>query len=140
QEKGVDLLLARRLNGVTRAATLQVKYSRAYEGPPGAPYQFTTWFRAFPVPERADFFILASLDPLIDGRGTRTKSSCWLPRRRPLRREEIADLMSSLRTGRERSIACSILASTNQTAWCSHAARLNIAKSARLPLRRGCLC
>src|SRR5579859_7225634 len=29
QEKGVDLLLARRANGVTRAATLQVKYSRA---------------------------------------------------------------------------------------------------------------
>ena len=98
QEKGVDLLLARRLNGVTRAATLQVKYSRAYERPPGAQYRFSTWFRAFPVSERADFFVLASLYPRIDGRGSGTKSSWWLPMLLLLRRKEIADLMSSLRT------------------------------------------
>ncbi len=98
QEKGVDLLLARRLNGITRAATLQVKYSRAYERPPGAQYRFSTWFRAFPVSERADFFVLASLYPRIDGRGSGTKSSWWLPMLLLLRRKEIADLMSSLCT------------------------------------------
>jgi hypothetical protein len=97
QEKGVDLLLARRLNGTTRAATLQVKFSRAYEGHPGAKYRFTTWFRVFPVSERADFFVLASLYPRIDGRGRGTKSSWWLPMLLLFRRDEIAELMSSLR-------------------------------------------
>jgi hypothetical protein len=75
QEKGVDLLITRRLHGVTRAATLQVKYSRAYERPPGATYRFSTWFRVFPVSERADFFIFASLYPHIDGRGGGARSS-----------------------------------------------------------------
>lgn len=98
QEKGVDLLLARRLNGVTRAATLQVKYSRAYERPPRAQYRFSTWFRAFQVSERADFFVLASLYPHIDGRGSGVQSSWWLPMLLLLRRDEIAELMSSLRT------------------------------------------
>ena len=98
QEKGVDLLLARRLNGVTRAVTLQVKYSRAYEQPPGAQYRFWTLFRVFPVSERADFFVLASLYPRIDGRGSGTMSSWWLPMLLLFQREEIADLMSALRT------------------------------------------
>jgi hypothetical protein len=95
QEKGVDLLLTRRLNGVTRAVTLQVKYSRAYEK--GAPHRFTTWFRVFQVSERADLYVLASLYPRIDGRGGGTKSSHWLPMLLLFRRQEIADLMSSLR-------------------------------------------
>jgi hypothetical protein len=98
QEKGVDLLLARRLNGVTRAATLQVKYSRAYERPPGAKYRFSTWFRAFPVSQRADFFVLASLYPRIDGRGSGTKSSWWLPMLLLLRREELPTQRCAIRS------------------------------------------
>src|SRR5207245_9157070 len=64
----------------------------------GAQFRFVIWFRAFPVSERADFFVLASLYPRIDGRGSGTKSSWWLPMLLLLRREETADLMSSLRT------------------------------------------
>jgi|SRR5438067_4467029 len=44
QEKGVDLLLTRRTNGTSRAATLQVKYSRAYEQRPRAKCKFVSWF------------------------------------------------------------------------------------------------
>jgi hypothetical protein len=97
QEQGVDLLVTRPRNGITRAATLQVKYSRTYPRPPGKEYRFSTWFRAFPVSDRADFFVLASLYPRIDGRGGGTKSSYWLPMLLLLRREEVGELLSSLR-------------------------------------------
>src|SRR5215813_5905457 len=69
QEKGVDLLLTRRFGTITRAAALQVKYSRAYEARQGAPFRFVAWFRSFPVSDRADFFVLASLYPNVTGRG-----------------------------------------------------------------------
>ncbi len=99
QEKGVDLLLSRRLRGgVTRTASLQVKYSRAYEQPHKAKFRFVIWFRAFPVSERADFFVLASLYPNVTGHGGGTRSSWWLPLMLLFRREEIVDLLSSLRT------------------------------------------
>lgn len=98
QEKGVDLLLTRRLRGVTRAAALQVKYSRAYEKRRGAPFRFEIWFRAFPVSERADFFVLASLYPNVTGRGNGTRSSWWLPLILLFRRKEMVTLLSSLRT------------------------------------------
>jgi hypothetical protein len=50
----------------------------------------------FPVSERADFYIIASLYPRIDGRGSGTKASYWLPMLLLFRRQEIADLMLSL--------------------------------------------
>jgi len=98
QEKGVDLLLSRRLRGVTRTAALQIKYSRAYEQRPNAQFQFVIWFRAFPVSERADFFVLASLYPNVTGHGSGTRSSWWLPLMLLFRREEMITLLSSLRT------------------------------------------
>jgi len=98
QEKGVDLLLTRRTNGTSRAATLQVKYSRAYEQRPRAKFKFVSWFRSFPVTEQADFFVLASLYPNVTGRGDGSKTSWWLPLLLLFRREEMAQLISSLRT------------------------------------------
>lgn len=60
QEKGVDLLVTHRSAGSSRVATLQVKYSRAYQSPRSS-FHFTVCFRSFAVPEEADFFVLASL-------------------------------------------------------------------------------
>ena len=98
QEKGVDLLLARRLHGVTRVAALQVKYARAFVKSPKYQFRFEIWFKAFPVSDRADFFVLATLYPNITGRGDGTKSSWWLPLLLLFRREEMNELISSLRT------------------------------------------
>lgn len=98
QEKGVDLLLTRRLRGLTRSAALQVKYSRAYERRPNAQFRFVIWFRAFPVSERADFFILASLYPNVTGHSKGPRASSWLPFLLLFQREEMATLLSSLRT------------------------------------------
>ena len=97
QEKGVDLLLTRRVNGVSRTATLQVKYSRAYE-PQRGRLNFAIWFRTFPVPDQADFFVLAALYPNITGRGTGPKAERWLPLLLLFRHNEMVELLASLRT------------------------------------------
>jgi hypothetical protein len=97
QEKGVDLLITRRLKGISRSATVQVKYSRAYE-PQRGRFNFAIWFRSFPVPDQADFFVLAALYPNITGRGTGPKSKRWLPLLLLFRRDEMAELIASLRT------------------------------------------
>lgn len=98
QEKGVDLLLTRRSNGVSRSATIQVKYSRAYEKGPAAPFKFVTFYKSFPVAEEADFFILVALYPNVTGRGHGKESSWWLPFMLVFRRDEMAEFISSLRT------------------------------------------
>jgi hypothetical protein len=97
QEKGVDLLITRRANGISRSATLQVKYSRAYE-PQRGRFNFAIWFRSFAVPDQADFIVLAALYPNITGRGTGPKSKWWLPLLLLFRRDEMAELLASLRT------------------------------------------
>jgi hypothetical protein len=98
QERGVDLLLSRRVDDVSRAATLQVKYSRAYEQKPGSPFRFATWFRSFPVADRADFFILAALYPNLAESGGGKRNSWWLPLILVFERREMAELISSLPT------------------------------------------
>jgi hypothetical protein len=98
QEKGVDLLLTRRADGASRVATIQVKYSRAYEQRPNAQFRFAIWFRSFPVAEEADFFILAALYPNITGRGTGNRSSWWSPLLLVFSRAEMSEFISSLRT------------------------------------------
>jgi hypothetical protein len=98
QEKGVDLILARRTAGGSRMATLQVKYSRAYEQPPRRGFKFETLFHSFPVSEFADFFVLASLYPNITGRGDGKQLSSWLPLLLVFKRKEMAEFIASLRT------------------------------------------
>jgi hypothetical protein len=98
QEKGVDLLITKREKGMNRVATLQVKYSRAYETPPKSKFRFAIWFRGFRVPEEADFVILAALYPNITGKGGGTQASWWLPLLLVFTREEMSGVISSLRT------------------------------------------
>ena len=98
QEKEVDLLLTHRARGTSRAAALQIKYSRAYEQGPRAPFRFVMWFRSFPVGDRADFFVLAGLYPNIVGSGASKRESSWLRLLLILGRQEMAELVGNLRT------------------------------------------
>src|SRR3954452_21593803 len=98
QERGVDLLLSRRIGHASRVATLQVKYSRAYEAKPGSKFKFVIWYRSFRVPPEADFVILASLYPNVTGSGGGKRSSWWLPLLLVFTREEMEVFISSLRT------------------------------------------
>jgi hypothetical protein len=42
QEKGVDLVLVQRQRGATRAASIQVKFSRTYDQPQSRRHKFET--------------------------------------------------------------------------------------------------
>ena len=118
QEKGVDLLLTRRLKGVQRAAALQVKYSRAYEQKSGGPFRFAIWFRSFPVADQVDFFFLAALYPNVTGHGGGKRTSWWLPLMLVFERHEMADLIASLQLAPARPTACSTSASTHPSRSC----------------------
>ena len=98
QEKGVDLLVTRRTQGRTRAASIQVKYSRVWENAPSSRERFTSWYGVFDVPEQADFIILVSLYPQTDGRGGGKKSSWWHPLFLLFDREEMRAFMATVRT------------------------------------------
>jgi len=98
QERGVDLLLTRRIDGVSRVAALQIKFSRAYEQKLQSPFKFGTLFKRFEVGKAADFFVLASLYPNITGRGGGRKASWWLPLMLMFEREEMATFMDLLQT------------------------------------------
>lgn len=61
QEKGIDLLLCSfDAKGSAKPLTVQVKQSRAYELEDG---RYDLFFNAFPVSERADWFILVGVYP-----------------------------------------------------------------------------
>jgi hypothetical protein len=96
QEKGVDLLVTRRSAGESRAASIQVKYSRAYEQRAG--YRFGIWFKIFAIPKEADFIVFAALYPTTDGRGDRRRSSWWASVMLLFTQEELAEFFASLRT------------------------------------------
>ncbi len=98
QEKGVDLLVTRRANGKTFAASIQVKYSRAYEQPTSLPYRYAIWYRSFVVPEEADFIVLAALYPNVTGSGGGKRSSWWSPVMLVFTRREMETFLSGLLT------------------------------------------
>jgi hypothetical protein len=95
QERAVDLILTRRLNGVTRAATLQIKYGRVFVQKPTYPFTFEALFKRF-QPQDADFFVLVTLYPNITGRGGGSRKSWWLPLLLLFTRDEMNQFMSSL--------------------------------------------
>lgn len=61
QEKGIDLLLYRFLNGCNTTNTIQVKMSRTYYWGSEAAYPYTLWFNRFAVPENANWFVLVGI-------------------------------------------------------------------------------
>src|SRR3972149_2868100 len=76
QEKDVDLILARRVRGATRASTIQVKSSRTYSrrAPTertARPFRYYTWFNRFEPPGRADYVLLVAVYPPEEARASR---------------------------------------------------------------------
>lgn len=62
QEKGIDLLLYRHLNGCNTTNTIQVKMSRTYYSDKSdADYPYYLWFNRFPVPKNADWIVLVGI-------------------------------------------------------------------------------
>jgi hypothetical protein len=98
QQKGVDLILARRLKEKSRVVTLQVKYSRAYEKGPKSKYTFLAWFKVFKIPDEADVFALTVLYPNITGKGTEPKKSLWKPLVLLIPKKEMIKIANSLQT------------------------------------------
>jgi hypothetical protein len=84
QEKGVDLLLARRDGRRTHVATVQVKSSRTYSRRPPTPrtrrpFNYYTWFNNFEMPREADFVLLVAVYPPEEARTSRRRTSWWSP-------------------------------------------------------------
>jgi hypothetical protein len=103
QEKGVDILLAKREGKLLKCASFQVKSSRTYSPMPPkrettVRYSYTTWFNTFQVPEEADFFLLVGLYPPEENRTRKVAHSWWNSVVLMFTREEIKGFMSQVKT------------------------------------------
>jgi len=81
QEKGVDLILARRVRGRTHTAAIQVKSSRTYSlrglRRAAQPRIHDTFFNRFDAPKLADFVLLVAVFPSDVARSSREMASWW---------------------------------------------------------------
>ena len=109
QEPGVDLVLAQRIGGRTRVATIQVKTSRTYNPRPAVKarnggyvtkrsFRYYTWFSTFPCPPQADFFTLIALYPARDTQERRELGGWWAPQILLFTQREMRLFMRSVRT------------------------------------------
>jgi hypothetical protein len=103
-EKGVDLLLARRAGGLTRALTIQVKSSRTYVGTPAIRkvknrrFKYYTWFNRFKVPPEADYFILFGLFPANQDTSKKVAESWWQSMCLVFSNQEMSEFMEKIKT------------------------------------------
>jgi hypothetical protein len=82
QEKGIDLLLIKRLDESTSCVTIQVKSSRTYSPKhnnftDSKRFAYYTWFNTFEVPKVADYIFLVGLYPPEEGRSSKRAASWW---------------------------------------------------------------
>ena len=79
QEKGIDLLLFRHLNGRNTIVTIQVKMSRTYyEHKKTVPYPYYLWFNRFTIHDNADWYILVGIYAKhLKKASARVKSTRW---------------------------------------------------------------
>ena len=79
QEKGIDLLLYRYLDGRNYTTTIQVKMSRTYyDNKKIIKYPYHLWFNRFTVQENADWYILVGIYPKRPkGANARVNSTRW---------------------------------------------------------------
>jgi hypothetical protein len=102
QEKGIDLVLTRRVDGVTRAAGLQVKGSRTYS--PSSPRMrerhmlFNTWFNTFRVPDEADFFLFIGIYPPTTARTSRKLETTWATMVLMFSNSELTEFFKTVKT------------------------------------------
>lgn len=64
QEKGIDLVLYRFINGTNNVQTIQVKMSRVYFNNNENDVVGSFWFDKFKIPENADWIILDGIVPV----------------------------------------------------------------------------
>jgi len=103
-EKGIDLVLTRRSDGVTKVVTFQIKSSRTYAGT--APkrkvkhrrYQHYTWLNRFDVPEQADFVVLFGLYAPDERAGHKTNRLWWKSHVLVFSHKEAAALLANVKT------------------------------------------
>ena len=103
-EKGIDLVLTRRSDGVTKVVTFQIKSSRTYAGT--APkqkvkhrrYQHYTWLNRFDVPDQADFVVLFGLYAPDERSGHKTSRSWWQSHVLVFSHKEAAELLANVKT------------------------------------------
>jgi len=103
QQPGVDLLIAKRHNQRTRAASIQVKSSRTYPHPtPSArtkkPFRYGTRFKNFECPSEADFFCLVWFYPAVDRAQRREFGTWWAPQILLFSQTEMRRFLGSVRT------------------------------------------
>jgi len=103
QEKGVDLLLAKRSGSRIAAITFQVKSSRTYSRPQPkrsntARFAYYTWFNRFRVAREADFYLLFVLYPPEQGRTKKSAASWWSAMVLLFSREDMRRFVASVRT------------------------------------------
>lgn len=103
-EKGIDSVLTRRSDGVTKVVTFQIKSSRTYAGT--APkrqvkhrrYQHYTWLNRFDVPEQADFVVLFGLYAPDERAGHKTNPSWWQSHVLVFSQKEAVTLLANVKT------------------------------------------
>jgi hypothetical protein len=82
QEKGVDLILAKRQGTDCSSISIQVKASRTYSPKPPKNKKiirhiYYTWFNRYKIPEEADFFTLVGIYPPEENRTLKTRCHSW---------------------------------------------------------------
>ena len=79
QEKGIDLLLYRFVNGCNVTNTIQVKMSRTYYDKPGADIPYHLWFNRYAVQDNANWYILVGIYAKhpADTEQAQVKSTYW---------------------------------------------------------------
>ena len=103
QEKEVDLILARRVRGTTRIASIQVKSSRTYSRPSptdrtARPFHYYTWFNRFDPPARADYVLLVAVYPPEEARASRKQATWWAPVIMAFNAREMRNFLRSVKT------------------------------------------
>jgi hypothetical protein len=103
QQKGMDLVLARRSHRGLRAITLQVKSSRTYSPKPAKgvvakKFSFNTWFNRFDVPDEADYVLLVGLYPPEEGRTRSRRPTWWTEMVLVFTHDEMASFMAGVKT------------------------------------------
>jgi len=102
QQKGVDLLVTQRLNGVTHAMSIQVKSSRTYSRKSPhvrarRPFNYETWYNNFDAPPEADFILLVALYPTGE---SSARHSWWSQLILVFSHEEMSRFLASVKTVR----------------------------------------
>jgi hypothetical protein len=103
QQRGVDLVIARRRGRRVRVACIQVKSSRTYSRLTATtrtkrPFRYYTWFNNFDCPPEADFFCLLALYPAVDAAQKRELGTWWVPQVLLFSQSEMRQFLSQVRT------------------------------------------